>query len=329
MKSIGKPLDHRFLQLRHKKGLTIVSLGDSLSFGVGDVVQGKNHFTAPGWPGRLAHDLAAVRFLNFSRNGARVRDLVGSRLNGALEVRPDLTVICIGGNDVLRGDFDPAEIYSGLLEVITRLDEVGSAVVLAGLPHRQQGSKLPKFISRVFQKRINQLNQVFIQVCDESSAHFVQLDNLAENKCRDFWHVDRMHPSPLGHQLISDKIRRTISLPRRKRSKLPLTLESQSRLADFRWLLAKGTVWVARRSLDLLPALVFLVLKESLKSSREFRDPLMKPTVDDQNSKESFFRQRVDNTELEELMKNAYRAGIANNSGASKNLEKDLISFPA
>jgi lysophospholipase L1-like esterase len=98
-----------FLKLRNNETISIVALGDSSVFGVGDV-GGVIPATGAGWAGRVAHDLNSPRFLNLATNGSRARHLSKYQLPAALAFDPNLTLICIGTNDVLRGDFSPSEI---------------------------------------------------------------------------------------------------------------------------------------------------------------------------------------------------------------------------
>ena len=92
--------------LRNKSDLTIVAMGDSSVFGVGDHGQ-EIPSVGYGWTGRFAHDLEAKRFVNVAKNGARARHLPQNQLPAALALSPHIALICIGTNDVLRGDYSP------------------------------------------------------------------------------------------------------------------------------------------------------------------------------------------------------------------------------
>ena len=102
LNSVGQ----RILQLRLKQNLRVVALGDSSVYGIGDI-GGKESQVGFGWTGRLAHDLQATKYLNLSKNGARAADVLVEQLPSALAVRADIAVICVGGNDALRNNFDP------------------------------------------------------------------------------------------------------------------------------------------------------------------------------------------------------------------------------
>jgi lysophospholipase L1-like esterase len=327
MKTNVRVINQRILRLRNQPQLKVVALGDSISFGVGDT-GGHENAIGPGWVGRIAHDLGAAHFLNFSRNGARVRDLTGSRLSAALEVRPDLVLICVGGNDVLRGNFNPIEIKNGLLKLISRFESIDAAVVLVNLPHLAGPLRVPALIRNVFAARANILNEILAEVCSASSAEYVCLSSISAIKERNFWHVDKMHPSPLGHQLIADKVRRSLSLPRRTRKKIAFDNNGSSKLRTAKWLLVKGSIWILRRSVDLVPAIIFIIVKESIRGTAR-RKSLRTQSVVATKKVSSYFNIETIERDVAVLTANAYRATSSNSRGELKNVAKDLISFPA
>lgn len=327
MKTNIRPINHNILRLRNQQNLKVVALGDSISFGVGDT-GGHENAIGPGWVGRIAHDLGAVRFLNFSRNGARVRDLTGSRLSAALEVRPDLVLICVGGNDVLRGNFDPIEIKNGLVKLISQFESIDAAVVLVNLPHLAGPLRIPALIRNVFEARATILNNILEEVCSDGSAEYVCLSSISAIKERHFWHVDKMHPSPVGHQLIADKVRRSLSLPRRTRKKISFENKSGSKWRTARWLLVNGTIWVLRRSIDLIPAILFIIFKESIRGTTRVKS-FRTQSVGDTKKVSSYFNMETIDRDVAVLTANAYRATSSNSRGELKNVAKDLISFPA
>ena len=113
--------------------MRIIAMGDSSVFGVGD--HGNDIPSVGfGWTGRIAHDLKAERFVNVAKNGARARHLPTNQLPAVIAYRPHMVLICIGTNDVLRGDFSPEEIRSALETICKSAIELGSLVVLLGLP---------------------------------------------------------------------------------------------------------------------------------------------------------------------------------------------------
>ena len=258
-----------FLKLRNNSTITIVALGDSSVFGVGDV-GGDIPATGAGWAGRVAHDLNSSRFLNLATNGSRVRHLSKYQLPAALAFDPNLTLICIGTNDVLRGDFSPSEIEAALTRLIRSLKQVGSAVILLGLPDPMLSAPGPILLKKILSRRVLIVNDILRGFHDTTSVRYVDTWNSQLAGDSSMWHIDRMHPSAKGHQVIADLVRRNMSMPRRTRTRLavdsPATIKQ-----EMLWLVTHGLKWFLKRSIDLIPALVWLVFSESAFKIKRFR----------------------------------------------------------
>lgn len=252
------------LQLRLLTAPTVVALGDSSVYGVGDCGN-KTAGSELGWTGRLAHDLNAGKYINLSRNGARAQDVWQSQLAAAVAARPDLVLICIGGNDALRNNFKPVQVAKYLYLTISNLQATGAVVAILGLHDPSLIAPAPKIIKNILRTRVLQINAALRWVSDQTSATLIETIDRPEIYERKFWHIDRMHPGPIGHQYISDLVRRTLSLPRRSGKKIQHETELD-RKAKAIWLITNGFKWLARRSIDLLPAMLFLVGRELIKS---------------------------------------------------------------
>ncbi|MFM1864658.1 MAG: hypothetical protein RL677_438 [Actinomycetota bacterium] len=252
-------------KLRLKQNLRVVGLGDSSVFGIGDIGENVRGNSGFGWTARLAHDLKAKKYLNLSKNGARARDVWTSQLAGALAAKPDLVLICVGGNDALRNNFQPSDVANYLNLTVRKLEEAGSVVVLLGLHDPSKIAPAPKLIKNVLLSRVKQVNRALSWVTEQNNNIFISTIERNEIYDKSFWHIDRMHPSPRGHQYLADLVRRNLSLPRRKKSKIPFAI-SIDRRAKTLWLITNGLKWFLRRSIDLLPALIYLVTLELIRS---------------------------------------------------------------
>jgi lysophospholipase L1-like esterase len=254
-------------QLRHVTNLRVIAMGDSSVFGVGD-----HGDTIPsvgaGWAGRLAHDLGATRFINVAKNGSRARDLVKNQLSTAQALDPDLVLICIGTNDVLRGDFSPEEIRESLFKVIEMLDNSKTLIVLLGLPNPMRTAPGPIVLRKILCARVAIINQIYSEISDKGLALFVPTWNSKIAHEKRLWHIDRMHPSPQGHQLIADLVRGKMELPRRSRKKLATKIDV-TKSKETKWLLINGTKWFVKRSVDLIPALIWLIISEKIRQIRK------------------------------------------------------------
>ena len=254
------------LALRHVEDMRIIAMGDSSVFGVGDH---GNEIPSVGfgWTGRIAHDLKAERFVNVAKNGARARHLPTNQLPAVIAYRPHMVLICIGTNDVLRGDFSPEEIRSCLETVCKSAIEIGSLVVMLGLPDPIRTAPGPMALRRILSDRVIIINEILDEIAGDGLAIVVPTWNSRIAHERRMWHVDRMHPSALGHQHIADSVRRHLSLPRRSAKKIP-TEVNVSKKFEMYWLITNGAKWFAKRSIDLVPALIWLMISENLRKRR-------------------------------------------------------------
>lgn len=254
------------IALRHVEDLRIIAMGDSSVFGVGD--HGNDIPSVGfGWTGRIAHDLKAVRFVNVAKNGARARHLPTDQLPAVIAYRPHMVLICIGTNDVLRGDFSTEEIRSCLETICKAAVEIGSLVVILGLPDPIRTAPGPMALRRILSDRVILINEILDDIASEGLAIVVPTWNSRIAHERRMWHVDRMHPSALGHQHIADSVRRHLSLPRRSSRKIPTKI-NVSKKFEIYWLITNGAKWFAKRSIDLIPALIWLMISENLRSRR-------------------------------------------------------------
>lgn len=257
---IPKSLNEKLLALRHMTELRIAALGDSSVFGVGDTSTDGNP-DGPGWVGRVAHDLSAKQYINLSKNGARAHTVVSTQLTSTKFFNPDLVCVCVGMNDVMRGNYSPVQIRDSIRTLIQELNELGAVVVLLGLPDPSKVAFAPKRVKKVLSRRVLNLNEILEVVSAQEEALFIAGWEQKEVYERSFWHVDRMHPSSLGHQLIADMIRNDLNLPLRVASTLP-TQSIRTQKDDLIWLLTSGTKWLLKRSIDLIPTLIYLIMIE-------------------------------------------------------------------
>ena len=253
-------LEQKVLALRLTPNLRIAALGDSAVFGVGDTSQDKNS-DGPGWVGRLAHDLEAKSYINLSKNGPRATPVMNEQLVNATFFRPNIVCICVGMNDVMRGNFSKVQVHEALVNLIQTFNEFNALVVLLGLPDPAGTVVAPKSIKRVLSRRVAILNQISMEVAQSENGIFISGWNNPDVYQRNFWHIDRMHPSAEGHEKIADLIRTTLNLPLRAKSHLPI-ISLRTKAKDLKWLALNGSKWFLKRSIDLIPTLIYLLIVE-------------------------------------------------------------------
>lgn len=251
----------------------VIALGDSVTFGVGDI--GKN-FVGPGWGARVAHELNAKRFLNLSNLGARVRHLSEEQLPAALAFRPTIAIISIGGNDLLRSTFDPVEMECHLERVVIALRRIQCEVVLLQIPDPRKTAPGPRMLREALGARRRELAGLILRVAVNTRASVVQVSDSEAMARREIWHIDRMHPSALGHQLLSDLTLRALNKDRLLVSLSVNQVVTQKE--SMKWFASAATMWFIKRSVDLIPTLIWLGIKYRI-SKLVFRKKRVKITT--------------------------------------------------
>lgn len=240
---------------------TFVVVGDSAAFGTGDeIATGKFR----GWAGFLADAFQdGCDYYNFSRPGAKSIEVLQKQLPKALREKPDICAVIVGGNDLLRNGFDPIALYNNLRTCCQQLLAMGSEVIMVELHDPNKLLKLPSLMRRVLGRRVNAVNAVYRKVALEFEVITVKTRAINDVHNLGNWHIDRMHPGPAGHFMlarnIAEQLRRrgwAISLP------YQLSITDKSRAEKIKWMMRNGTPWFLKRSVDLLPAALILMIFE-------------------------------------------------------------------
>jgi lysophospholipase L1-like esterase len=239
--------------------VTFAVLGDSAASGVGDSdANGVNR----GWAYYLTQSFShPIVFSNLSRPGAQSAEVLEHQLPLALELQPDICAVIVGGNDALRNGFDPEKYRQNLRKTLAQLQESGTQILLLQLHDPTKIVKLPKLLGQILLRRINAVNQVIHKLSREFDVDVLYTRRISGIYERKVWHIDRMHPSKYGHQLMATHFREL--LLKRNWQIAPIqidTVEVASKATSIKWMFLK-------RSVDLLPAALFLMAAEIIKMS--------------------------------------------------------------
>ena len=243
---------------------TFAILGDSAASGVGDAdATGATR----GWSYYLAkHFQDPLVYVNLSRPGAQSSEVLEVQLPKALEHKPDITAVIVGGNDALRNGFDPDRLHQNLRNTISQLKAAGSDVLLLQLHDPTKIVPLPRLLGRVLRRRIDAVNRVTHSAAREFNAQILITRSIENIYDRRVWHIDRMHPSKYGHQLMAQHFRELLI---RKNWRIdPIEFEEtpkKSKRDSVAWMLRNGTPWFFKRSFDLFPAAIILMSVELFK----------------------------------------------------------------
>jgi lysophospholipase L1-like esterase len=244
---------------------TFAALGDSITLGVGDPVRRAGGWAWRGWAALLAESTPEPSLHNLASPGARFADVERDQLPSALRLRPDIASVVVGVNDTLRSSFDMTQIASAAAHTVGALRAAGAVVLTMRLPDPGRMLGLPGALARPLARRMHEVNAAM----DAVAARFGTLhyDAAEDAECHDprMWAVDRLHPSERGHRLIACRFHEKLAAAGLRIGPRPDPEPSSpppTRLAEFGWLATKGTGWVLRRSVDLVPGLLALAVRE-------------------------------------------------------------------
>jgi acyl-CoA thioesterase-1 len=118
-----------------------------------------------------------------------------ARLDWALADRPDVVIVALGGNDLLRG-LDPAATYANLNDILTRLAARNIPVLLAGmLGPRNLGAEFVTAFEGAYQRLAREHDVVFYPFFLDGVAGEAALNQ-----------PDGIHPNARGVAVMVERI---------------------------------------------------------------------------------------------------------------------------
>ena len=247
--------------------LTFAIIGDSAASGVGDSDSMGNYF---GWGYHLAQAFTEpLVYINASRPGAQSKEVLREQLPKILIHQPELVAVIVGGNDLLRNGFSPQVFEENLNETLAQIEKLGATSMLLELHDPTQIVPMPRLVARVCRRRVNAVNQSTRKLARRYGAVLLETRSLDGIYQREKWHVDRMHPSKLGHQFMADNFAHLLRVRGFEIGNVQFSeSNNRSRKDSIIWMIKNGTPWFLKRSLDLLPAIFFLSITELVHIAR-------------------------------------------------------------
>lgn len=186
-----------------------VAIGDSTTEGLDDP---DGHGGYRGWANRLAERLAArqgsLLYANLAIRGRTTRQIMEEQLAPAVAMRPDLSTVVSGTNDLLRRHFDGPGVAKDLETMQRALIEVGATVVTFTLPDLTP--VMP--FARILGDRVFRLNDAIRGACARSGALLCDVAAYPVASDPRLWSDDRLHANFIGHARIADALADTIGL---------------------------------------------------------------------------------------------------------------------
>ncbi|HTV89481.1 MAG TPA: arylesterase [Stellaceae bacterium] len=169
----------------------ILAFGDSLTAGLG-LPQNE------AFPAQLQARLAALgvtaRVVNAGISGDTTAD-GRARLDWALADKPDLVILELGANDMLRG-IDPQLTRGNLAAMIAEIRKSGAKVLLAGMKAAPNwGARYQKSFDRIYPELAQE---------DHVALYPFFLDGVAMDPALN--QADGLHPTAKGVAVVADRI---------------------------------------------------------------------------------------------------------------------------
>ena len=169
----------------------IMLYGDSLMAGYG-LAQNEN--LAEELNRNLQTNENTFSILNASISGNTSKNGL-SRIDWSLRDNPDIVILCLGANDVLRG-ISPELTMANLDSIINKFIKNGSIVILAGmLSPENMGSEYQNKFDSIYPKLAKNYDLIFMPFLLEGVA----LD-------KKYLQSDYKHPNKLGIKIIASNL---------------------------------------------------------------------------------------------------------------------------
>ena len=192
-----------------------VAIGDSFTEGMVDP-DPADPTRVRGCADRLGEHLAArasdhgvtFGYANLAVRGRKLDDIVGPQLQRALAMGADLVSMIGGGNDMLRPSVDLDALALRLEEAVIEIRATGADVLLS-TPTDPRGAGLFKALRP--RHAIHAAN--LFTIAQNHGAYIINLWGLAATQDWRMWGEDRIHPSSMGHERITQAALRALGLP--------------------------------------------------------------------------------------------------------------------
>ena len=171
--------------------IKIMLYGDSLMAGYG-LPQNENLSSV--LPSKFNLAESQLQIINASVSGNTSSNGL-ARLDWSLEDKPNIVILCLGANDMLRG-IDPKLTKHNLNQIIEKMIQNGSKVILAGM-------RSPESMGQNYQQEFDLIYQ---ELAEEHEVIFMPflLEGVALEK--DYLQSDYKHPNALGVNIIASNL---------------------------------------------------------------------------------------------------------------------------
>lgn len=188
---------------------TFVALGDSIVEGIGDICPG---YENKGWVDLFAEKLnrsnPGLQYYNLGIGGSTVEEVINSQVKRALDKKPDLITLTIGGNDARDPGWTASSFsrqYSGLINSLMLPD---ATLVTMTYPNTNISKEvlLEKFGDNertkgwlLYFRRMKRINHIIRQVSSENDLFCMEFEDFQPASDKKNLSKDMVHPNSRGY----------------------------------------------------------------------------------------------------------------------------------
>lgn len=186
------------------------------------VVLGDSSVTAPGvsgpeevWISLVCERLAAEHHVileSLAVGGSCAHDLIRDQAPAAIEFGPDLILVAVGANDVIRG-VSRRRFEMNLDHLVADLATTGATIILSGVGDLGTIPRLHPPLRQLFSQRSAWFDQIHRTVAARHGAHVIEqrADSPGDwYEDRSLWAEDLFHVSAAGHRRWADVVWATV-----------------------------------------------------------------------------------------------------------------------
>lgn len=181
-----------------------VALGDSLTEGVGDTVDG---VPVSSWTDAVVSAIKPKRFTNLAQRGQTSDDLIRLQLPRAVDMQPDFVSVLIGGNDMQVREWQPEQFSANLRLIVERLQATRATLLLMtmidnspALPAPLQERAAPMY------SRLREVNSIVRETAQAYTTLLLDFEHITMLQVPELWSADFLHPNTTGYQKIGDVV---------------------------------------------------------------------------------------------------------------------------
>ena len=193
-------------RLRRAPWRRYVTIGDSVTEGLGDPVEG---YPDMAWAEAIAQAFKQLHpdfaFLNLGKRYLTARQVRETQLQPALDFEPDVATVLAGGND-LGDPFDPEGIERELDTMVADLIDTGATVSTFSMPDVVRCGRYPKQMAEVLGPRIAIHREISVRIAERYDTVFFDYFNHPMSADPSVVSDDLLHPNMRGQAILTELV---------------------------------------------------------------------------------------------------------------------------